>query len=189
MHVSKQQTEICIKPTTTSTSTNLKEQNKKKNLVWQNLWFFAMVLKNEAVNIHVYVGRYCEYMCYELLSTLLLLYYMVYFITCYQTKKKENEFCFAVCCWYWVWNWKLSKGSIFSCKKKWNIFIHIFFCYFFKSYNQKIFIYKCFPIHESSQLKVNTFHGTFWCSHVIKFPFYTTCSLFHPFLQTLLKKI
>ena len=188
MHVSKQQTEICIKPTTTSTSTNLKEQNKKKNFGWQNLWFFAMVLKNEAVNIHVYVGRYCEYMCYELLSILLLLYYMVNFITCYQTKKKENKFCFAVCCWYWVWNWKLSKGSIFSCKKN-GIYLYIFSSAISLNHIIKKYLFtSAFQYMRVHNLKVNTFHGTFWCSHVIKFPFYTTCSLFHPFLQTLLKK-
>lgn len=58
MHVSKQQTEICIKPTTATatTSTNLKEQNKNENkkIQFGKIYdFFAMVLKNEAVNIHV----------------------------------------------------------------------------------------------------------------------------------------
>ena len=91
MHVSKQQQKMYK----TNNINELKETKKWFGKIYD---FFAMVLKNEAVNINVCIYVYIQVnivnMCYELLFTLLLLYYMVYFITCYPTKKKKNEiFC------------------------------------------------------------------------------------------------
>lgn len=89
MHVPKQQTEICTKPTTTTTSTNLKEQ--KFGLAKFMIFCYGFKKKRSSKHGCIYVGIYCEYVLWIAFYFVVVILYGIFYYLLPNKGEEEGE--------------------------------------------------------------------------------------------------